>query len=168
MSLYESSSPSIRRFGVGLTALGLLVVGGAAGGVVAHEFRPPIEMAPTHVVAIRNLAASAGIVTIKGRVAENFGSRLVIDDGTGRTLIDGGPHDGDTTLAPLGATVAVQGRFDRAAFHPSFLIDASGTVTPVGPPPGHHHPDHDGHRGPGDDHAAGPDHAPQPEPTAPG
>ena len=160
MSIFPSSSPAARRITLGLAAIGLLAVGGVAGGAVAHEFRPPIEMAPMHVTAIRNLATSQGIVTIRGRVAESFGSRWVVDDGTGRTLIDGGPQGDGDTLAPLGSLVSVQGRFDRGAFHPSFLVDAAGTVTPLGPPPGRHG-DH-GRPGPDGEDMRGPDRGPPP------
>jgi uncharacterized protein YdeI (BOF family) len=166
MSTFETSSPAARRIKLGLAAIGLLAVGGFAGGAVSHEFRPPIEMAPTHVVAIRNLATSQGIVTIRGRVAESFGDRWVVDDGTGRTLVDGGSHNRDTSVSP-GAVISVQGRFDRETFHPSFLIDASGTVTPLGPPPGHNGPH--GHPGPDGEDMHGPDEAPPPtsKPSAP-
>lgn len=166
MSVFESRSPAVRRTKLSLAAIGLLAIGGVAGGAVGHAFQPPIEMAPSHVVAIRNLASSDGILTIKGRVAERFGSRLVLDDGTGRTLVDIGPRNQDTTLAPLGATVSVQGRFDRSAFHPSFLVDPAGTVTPLGPPHGPHGPH--GHPGPGDDEDRGPDRAPPSAAPVPG
>jgi hypothetical protein len=163
MSMFNASSSTAQRVKLGLAAIGLLAVGGIAGGTVGHEFRPPIEMAPTHVIAIRDLSTAQGIVTIKGRVAESFGNRWVIDDGTGRTLIDNSPRGDSDHLAPLGAVVSVQGRFDRNAFHPSFLIDASGTVTPMGPPPGHH--GHHDHPGPDGDDMHGPDQGP-PNPSA--
>lgn len=162
--MFISSSPARRRMTTGLAAIGLLAVGGIAGGAVSREFRPPIAMAPIHAVAIRNLSTTTGIVTIRGRVAESFGDRWVIDDGTGRALIDGGPHGNGDTLAPLGAVVSVQGQFDRAAFHPSFLVDASGTVTPLAPPPGH--PGRHGHPEPGSDDGHGPDQGPPPAPGA--
>ena len=165
MSMFESSSPAARRITLGFAAIGLLAIGGIAGGAVSHEFRPPIEMAPTHIVAIRNLATAQGIITIRGRIAESFGNRWVIDDGTGRTLVDGGPHGDGDTLAPLGATVSVQGRFDRDAFRPSFLVDASGTVTPLGPPPGPH--GHRGPLGPDGDGMPGSDQGPPSAPKAP-
>jgi hypothetical protein len=165
MSMFESSSLAARRIKLSVAAIGLLAVGGVAGGAVSHAFRPPIEMAPMHVVAIRNLAASRSIVTIRGRIAESFGNRWVVDDGTGRTLIDGGPHGDDGAVAPLGAVVSVQGRFDRGEFHPSFLVDASGNVAPLGPPPGHH--GHHGRPGPDDDAMRGPDQGPIPASKAP-
>lgn len=165
MSMFEISAPAARRIKLGLAAIGLLAVGGIAGGAVSHEFRPPIEMAPTHIVAIRDLASAQGIVTVRGRVAESFGNRLVVDDGTGRTLIDGGPHQDGETLAPRGAVISVQGRFDRDSFHPSFLVDASGTVTPLGPPPGRH--GHHGRPGPDEGEMHGPDRGPPPAPKPP-
>jgi hypothetical protein len=164
MSIFHSSSPAARRVKLGLAAIGLVAVGGVAGGAVSHAFRPPIEMAPIHATAIRDLATSQGIVTIKGRIAESFGNRWVVDDGSGRTLVDGGPHGDDDTLASPGAIVSVQGRFDRGAFRPSFLVDASGTVTPLGPPPGHHR---HGHPGPDGDDMRGPDQGAAPASKAP-
>jgi hypothetical protein len=171
MFMFESSTPAARRAKFSLAAVGLLVVGGVAGGAISQEIRPPIELAPTHVIAIRNLTTAQGIVTIRGRVAESFGNRWVVDDGTGRTLIDSGPHSDNSALVPLGAIVSVQGRFDQGAFRPSFLVDASGTVTPLGPPPGPH--GQIGHPGPEGDGIGGPDqgpgspatHAPQPAPV---
>lgn len=167
MSLSETSPLPIRRWKLGLAGIGLLLVGGAAGGAVGHAFHPAVAMAPTHIVAIRNLATSDGIVTIKGRVAESFGSRLVIDDGTGRTLIDAGPRNDDATLAPLGAAVSVQGRFERNAFHPAFLVGPSGTVTPFGGPHDRHGGPH-GRPGPGDGDDRAPDCAAPPPPPHPG
>jgi hypothetical protein len=165
MSFLLSSTPPVRRLTLGLAAIGLVAVGGVAGATIGHGLRPPIEMAPTHSVAIRTLASSDGIVTIKGRVAERFGSRLVIDDGSGRTLVDLGPREADdATLAPLGSTVSVQGRFDREAFHPSFLVAASGTVTPIGPPHGPHDGPHEGpHEGPHGGPPGGPEGGPGPD-----
>jgi hypothetical protein len=166
MTMYESSFPAARRIKLGVAALALLAVGGVTGGAISHAFRPSIEMAPTHVVAIRNLGASQGIVTIRGRVAERFGNHWVVDDGTGRTLIGGGPREDSDAVAALGAVVSVQGRFDRGEFHPSFLVDTAGTVTPLGPPPGPH-----GRHGPPDpdgDDMRGPDQGPpQPAPKSP-
>jgi hypothetical protein len=160
MSTIETSSSSRHRLKLGLAAIGLIAIGATAGGAIGHAFQPPIEMAPTHIVAIRNLAASDGIVTIKGRVAESFGSRFVVDDGSGRTLIDAGPHAGEEARVPLDTVVSVQGRFDRGGFRPSFLVGPSGTVTPLGPPPGHGHGH--GRGGPGGGEGDGPGFAPPP------
>jgi hypothetical protein len=164
------SSPSPRRLKVGLAVFGAFAIGGVAGGAIGHHLHPPIAMAPMHPVAIRDLASSQGIVAVKGRVAESFGNRIVIDDGTGRTLVDTGPQGEDGSIAPPGAAITVQGRYDRGSFHPAYLVDASGTVTPLGPPPGFRHGPHggpggpDGPGGPGEEEGPGPK-APPPPPA---
>jgi hypothetical protein len=159
------SDSSFGKWKAGIAGFGLFAIGGIAGGMVGHHMHPPIAMAPLHAVAIRDLANSQGIVTVKGRVAENFGSRFVIDDGTGRTLIDTGPRWRDDGLAPLGAPVTVQGRFDRGAFRPDYLVDSSGTVVPLGPPHEfRHHGPHAGPELPDEDHP-GPDSGPAPQPS---
>jgi hypothetical protein len=162
-----SGFESLTRTKLGFAAVGLLAVGGVAGGMVGHHMHPPIAMAPLHPVAIKSLASSQGIVAIKGRVAEVFGSRLVVDDGTGRTLVDAGPRGDD--LAAVGSVVTVQGRFDREAFRPDFLVDPSGNVFPVRGPRGGHRGPHE-RRGPDDDGPRGPDGpmAPPPPPPAAG
>lgn len=146
-----------RRMRLGAAAIGLLAIGGVAGTVAGHAGRPPIEMAPLRPVAIASLVKTDGIVTIKGRVAEIFGNKFVIDDGSGRTLVDTGREGDDQTLVANGSAVTVQGRFKRGFVHASFLVDQAGKVTalrPMGPMDGPHHGPHggpdgpDGHRGP--------------------
>jgi hypothetical protein len=133
MSLFASS-----RIKVGLAGFALFAIGGVAGGVVGHHAHPAIAMAPLHPMAIRDLASARGIIAVKGRVVESFGNRLVIDDGTGRTLVDTGPRGEEGALAALGSTVTVQGEYGRGDFHPAYLVDATGTVIPLGPPRGFH------------------------------
>lgn len=132
-----------------LAAVGLIAAGGIAGGVASRTMQPPIEMAPLHAVAIRTLPSASGIVTIRGRVAETYGNKFVIDDGSARTLVDTGRVGDETALVADGNAVTVQGRFDRGFVHASFLVDAAGKVTalaPVGPPHDHRGPP----RGPGE------------------
>ncbi|CAM3122855.1 hypothetical protein SPAN111604_04775 [Sphingomonas antarctica] len=159
-------------------AAGLLAVGGVAGASVAHLQRPSIEMAPTTVKPIANLAGASGIVAIRGRVAENFGNNFVLADNSGRTLIAADPN----AAAPaVGSIVTVQGRVDDGRLRPSFLTDQAGVVTPVGPARGPHDgpgregrggPDRDGpgRDGPrhGPDGRCGPDGGPPPPPPGAG
>ena len=126
-----------RRLRLGAAALGLLVVGGVGGTVASHALQPVIEMAPLRPVAIAGLPKTDGIVTIRGRVVEIYGNKFVVDDGSGRTLVDTGRAGDDAILVATGAPVTVQGRFDRGFVHASFLVDAAGKVTalrPMGPP----------------------------------
>ncbi len=148
---------------IALASIGLLGAGAIAGGVASHAMRPPIEMAPLHPVTIRSLPGKTGIVTIRGRVAETYGNKFVIDDGSARTLVDTGPAGDETPLVADGGAVTVQGRFEHGFVRASFLVDPAGTVTALGPvdrPHDHHGP----RRGPGDD---GPPPPPGPAPVAP-
>lgn len=154
---------SRRKLGLGAAAIALLAVGGAAGAVASHAIQPSIAMAPTHAVSIKSLSDDGGIVTVKGRVAETYGNQFTIEDGTGKALIDGGPAVEDGSLAPKGAIVSVQGRFDRGTLHPMFLVDPSGKVVAIGHGP--HGPHGPGPHGPGPGEE-GPDRAPPPPPPA--
>lgn len=130
-------TPLTRRLRIGAAALGLLVVGGVGGTVASHALQPAIEMAPLRPVAIAALPKTDGIVTVRGRVVEIYGNKFVVDDGSGRTLVDTGRAGDDAILVATGAPVTVQGRFDRGFVHASFLVDAAGKVTalrPMGPP----------------------------------
>ena len=144
------STRTTGRVRIALAGIGLLGAGAIAGGVASHAMRPAIEMAPLHAIAIRSLPTASGIVTIRGRVAETYGNKFVIDDGSARTLVDTGPTGDESPLVADGGAVTVQGRFDRGFVHASFLVDAAGKVIalgPVRPPHGGHGP----HRGPGED-----------------
>ena len=165
-----------QRLALGAAAL---VAAGAAGGAGAVALtRPAIEMAPTIATPIARLGGSDGIVTVKGRVAEVFGDRFVVQDGSGRAMVDAG-RDGAGRIV-RGNMVLVQGRYDDGQLRARFLVDPAGQVREVGPghgPHGPHGPGRDGpgRDGPGGPHgdgppppppAAGPDRAPAPPPVA--
>jgi len=135
----------------GLVALGagLLAVGGVAGAVVMAETRPSVSMAPARPVAIGSLS-SAGIVTIRGRVAEVYGNKFVMADGTGRALVDTGREGDERRLVAVDQPVTVQGRFERGFVHAAFLVGPDNKVLALGPLAGPRRGPHDGpDRGPG-------------------
>ncbi|MGT2513321.1 hypothetical protein ACVOMT_02890 [Sphingomonas panni] len=120
---------STGKLGLGV-AIGLAI--GAAGGASAVSLtRPGVEMAPTVATPVARLANSSGVVTVKGRVAEVYGDRFVVQDGSGKAMVDGA-RDANVTK---GAPVQVQGRYDDGQLRASYVVDAAGKVTPVGPPP---------------------------------
>ena len=141
----------------------VLLAAGAAGGAGAVGLtRPGIEVAPIRPVAIASLArGDGGLVTVRGKVAEVYGDRFTIADGSGKTMVDAG-RDGDTAVT-AGQDLLVQGRYDNDQLHASFLVEGNGQVRAVGPflargphrggPGGPHGPDGDGpgRDGPGRD-----------------
>ena len=123
----------------------LLAIGVAGGAGAISLTRPAIEMAPTVPTEVAKLASSRGIVTVRGRVAEVYGDRFIVQDATGRVLVDAGR--GDERAPPAGSQILVQGRFDGGQLRARFLVDGAGNVEAVGPPPPHGHgprPDRDG------------------------
>jgi uncharacterized protein YdeI (BOF family) len=121
----------------GMTAVALLAIGAAGGASAASLTRPAIEMAPTVATPAAKLASATGIVSIKGRVAEVYGDRFVIEDGSGRAMVDAG-RDNGLTLAK-GAAITVQGRFDDGQLRASFITTADGEIVQVGPRGRHGH-----------------------------
>ncbi|MBJ6122777.1 hypothetical protein [Sphingomonas mollis] len=152
-----------RTFGTPRTRLGigaavLLAVGAAGGAGAVSLTRPTIEMAPTVPTAIAKLPATNGVVTVKGRVAEIYGDRLIVQDATGRTMVAGG-REASANLT-RGSAVMVQGRYDDGQLRASYLVDPQGRITEVGPRHGPGHgPGRDG--GPKDGPDGGPDGGPR-------
>ncbi|MCQ9155859.1 hypothetical protein [Acidomonas methanolica] len=131
------SSPDTRsrRLRSVLIGAALLVAGAAGGSAVTHAIGPTIDMAPLTPVTIAHLADTRGPVTLKGRVAQIYGHDLIVDDGTGKALVDTGPQGDRLDLTP-GAERSFQGHFDEGIFHADFIVDGNGSVTPLGPPAG--------------------------------
>ena len=118
---------------IGLAGAALLDLGVAGGAGAVSLTRPAIEMAPTVPTAIARLPQSSGVVTVKGRVAEVYGNRFVVQDNSGRTLVDAG-REGQGAVS-VGNPVLVQGRYDQGQLHARFLVDRAGAVREVGAPP---------------------------------
>jgi uncharacterized protein YdeI (BOF family) len=113
-------------------------------------------------------------VAVKGQVAEIYGNKFIIQDDSGRALVETGPRGDNRKLVEKGQTVTIQGRFDRGFIHAQVMTRADGTSEAFGPPkPPHHEPRRGPHddRGPDRGPGAGPDRdpgrAPPPRPPAP-
>ncbi|WP_019515155.1 hypothetical protein, partial [Sphingomonas sp. Mn802worker] len=118
---------------LGIAAAALVAIGVAGGAGAVSLTRPSIEMAPTVPTAIARLPQSSGVVTVKGRVAEVYGNRFVVQDGSGRTLVDAGREAQNAVR--VGTPMLVQGRYDQGQLRARFLVDSSGSVQEVGAPP---------------------------------
>lgn len=116
--------------------LAMLIVGAAAGagGVKMAQHWQPQSVMLLQPTAINKLAAG-NLFAVKGSVAEIFGNKFVLDDGTGRALIDLGPRGEDTDTVVRGETVVVQGMFDRGILHARIVSHADGRTDAFGGPP---------------------------------
>jgi hypothetical protein len=153
-----------------LAAIALLGAGGAIGATGARMAGPSIEVAPLSPVTIASLKSDEGLVTVRGKVSEVYGPMFTLADGSGRTLVDGGPRS--EGLIAAGTPVTIQGWNRNGVVRASFLVGADGKVTPLGRPHDRHGR-HDGGHGrdrddrddragppPGDRDAAAPPVAP--------
>ena len=158
------------RTRMGLAAAALVAAGAAGGAGAVSMTRPAVTMAPTVVTPIARLAASSGVVTVKGRVAEIYGDRMIVQDATGRTMVAGNREVAATLTR--GSAVMVQGRYDDGQLRAAYLVDPAGQVTEVGPRHGPGGPGRDGPGGPGPKGlrhgpGAGPDRGPGGAPDGP-
>lgn len=115
--------------------MALLAVGGV-GGAAASRFIDrgyPQSVLLLHPTAIAQVT-SRGPVALKGQVAEVFGNKFVLQDGTGRALVDTGPRGDATPPVATNEAVTVQGYFDRGIVHADVLTRADGTSEAFGPP----------------------------------
>jgi len=98
-------------------------------------------------VAIGKLQA-ADVVAVKGSVAEIYGNKFILQDDTGRMLVELGPQGEDGNVVTKGEQVAVQGRFDRGFIAAQVVSHADGRNQAFGPPRPPR-PDREADRGPG-------------------
>jgi hypothetical protein len=148
-----------------LAAAALVAVGAAGGAGAVSLTRPTVTMAPTVATPIARLAATRGVVTVKGRVAEIYGDRMIVQDATGRTMVAGNREV--AAMLARGNAVMVQGRYDDGQLRAAYLVDPAGQVTEVGPRHGLGGPGGPGPKGPRHGPGAGPDRGPDGPPPPP-
>jgi uncharacterized protein YdeI (BOF family) len=134
----------------GLAVLGTLVLGVGAGALGMRYMNPSEAQVLLEPVAVSAMTEDS-TVAVKGTVAEVYGNSFIIQDASGRTLVDGGHKRGSwmlTTAAPLvtkDEVVTVQGRFENGSVHASMLVRADGKAVDLRPAGrGHGHGKHDG------------------------
>ena len=77
-----------------------------------------------------------GGVTIQGAVTDVFGNRFVLQDQSGRTLVDGGPaHRQRLDIRP-GETLTITGRLEPNGFRAETIRRQDGTVIAIARPGG--------------------------------
>lgn len=139
----EHPRPTTERTGARRNRRGLLVGAiaaplalGAAGLSLAQSGQTiaPTPVAPTAVSAL----APSGAIAARGEVAEIFGNKFILQDGTGRTLVETGREGEAAPLVAKGETVTAQGRFEKGFLHAAMITHADGKAVvlrrPGGPP----------------------------------
>lgn len=86
----------------------------AAPGTATPAATPIAQIAPT------------GIATVQGDVVEVFGNKFVLQDASGRTLIETGPRGREATLVKVGDRVTVEGRSEGGFIGAAALVRADG------------------------------------------
>ncbi|MFT3989203.1 hypothetical protein [Aestuariivirga sp.] len=130
---------STRWAAMAFGAVALLMAGAGAGGIAVNALHPTAVMAPMQPAAISAMQ-DWSTVTIKGQVVELFGNKFVVEDQSGRALVETGRAGEDGTLVNKAETVTVQGRFEHGFIHAQFIVHADGKTVSVEPPhpPGPH------------------------------
>ncbi|WP_128566580.1 DNA-binding protein, partial [Methylobacterium crusticola] len=109
---------------------------GAVGLSLARQ--GPAPLTPVAPVAIQALVPS-GAIAARGEVAEVYGGTFILQDATGRALVETGRAGEGGGLVARGETVTVQGRFDKGALRAAALTHGDGrrvVLARGGPPPG--------------------------------
>jgi uncharacterized protein YdeI (BOF family) len=116
----------------------LLVAFAIGGGVTATALqvrRPAMVMlTPAPITSMHDWNE----VAVKGQVAEVFGNKFIVQDDSGRALVDTGRSGETGNLVAKSETVTVQGRFEHGSIHAQAISHPDGRndfVGPPGPPP---------------------------------
>ncbi len=126
-----------RRRLLGAAALvGAFAVGGGVTALALQGRQPALVMlAPTPIAAMHDWSP----VAVKGEVAEIFGNKFIVQDESGRALVETGRTGEDRQLVAKSETITVQGRFEHGFIHAQAISHGDGRndlVGPAGPPHG--------------------------------
>ena len=124
--------PSKRRLVTIAAVLGAFIIGAGGGAAVATHNRAVtfVALTPGPIKAMQDQAA----VAVKGQVAEIYGNKFVVQDDSGRALVDTGPAGDGGALVAKSETLTVQGRFEDGFIHAVAITHADGRNDVVGPP----------------------------------
>jgi hypothetical protein len=123
-----------RRLRSGMIGAGLLVAGlvvGAGATILATPSRSVTLLSATEISSLKPWT----IVAVKGQVSEIYGNKFILQDSTGRTLVDTGRRGQGVELVTASEPVTVQGRFENNFLHADVIIHANGEAENLAPPP---------------------------------
>ena len=130
--------PALPRLAVNTAAaVAILAFGVGIGAVAVRHWHggPPAAYASLPPVAITAMFDS-NTVEIKGQVAEIFGNKFILQDASGRALVETGRQGEDAALVAKDEAVTVQGRFEHGFVHAAFIVHADGKIAALQPPHG--------------------------------
>ena len=140
-SFQDTHAPPARRHiarrsllaGVAVAVLAVGAAAGAGGVKLAQRWQPQDVMLlqPGAISKLQDGNPAA----VKGTVAEIFGNKFILDDGSGRALVDLGPRGENADAVVKGETVTVQGLFERDVIRAQIVSHADGRAQAFGPPP---------------------------------
>ncbi|MCZ7486181.1 hypothetical protein [Rhizobium rhizogenes] len=113
-------------------AFAILAIGVAGGAGAMKLTRPSTELAPLAPTAISAMAEDS-LLSVKGKVAEIFGNKFIIQDDSGRALVETGPEGEGGKIVTQDEIVTVQGRFDNGFVHGSYIVHEDGKTDQLGP-----------------------------------
>lgn len=132
MSPQDQTPPRPRRRTALIAgAAGLALVGG--GGLLMAQREAGVPLTPVAPTPIAKLASS-GAIAAKGEVKEIYGNTFILQDASGRTLVDTGPRGEGAEVVALNESVTAQGRFENGELHAALLTHANGRTTLLAPP----------------------------------
>jgi uncharacterized protein YdeI (BOF family) len=168
------ASPQPRRFsstraGLLSSAAGVLLAAALGGAALAAGPTDPVQPQAVMLLTpgpIGKLQPDSP-VAVKGSVAEIFGNKFILQDDSGRALVDLGPRGDGGNAVTKGEAVTVQGMFDGGFVKAQVLVHADGRAEAYGPPRPPR-PERGPGRPPGPHAERGPDRGPPPPPPAAG
>lgn len=118
--------------GIAIAVLAVGAAAGAGGTRLAQRWQPRSVMLlqPTAISTMQDSSP----VAAKGNVAELFGNKFILQDASGRALVDLGPRGEGGNAVAKGETVTVQGRFERGVVHAEIVSHADGRSESFEPP----------------------------------
>lgn len=121
-----------RRAALGAALIGAAALGAGATALALQSRHVTfVALSPVPIDTLRDGAD----VAVKGQVAEIFGNKFVLADGSGRALIDTGRRGEGSPLVSPSETVTVQGRFEHGFIHAAAIQRGDGGAVMLDPPP---------------------------------
>ena len=131
--------PALPRLAVN-TAAAVAILAFGVGAVATRHWHggPTAAYASLPAVAIAAMP-DGSTIEIKGQVAEIFGDKFVLQDASGRALVETGRPNEDASLVAKDEAVTVQGRFEHGFVHAAFIVHGDGRIVALQPPHGPPH-----------------------------